>query len=362
MIGLETLAQKWGSWCNRSGRVDRSGCAHVDVREVWRAAAPVQAPKGQRSAEWLQYVLTAAKLAELQAERLPRLVRGDWRTAKSAVMRPPGDTPEGRMRAMLLRKRQKASGPPMKEPRVSTRGYEDIIRLQLVTHESTSHHRGMPPAAMKIGNLQQHSSQLASELASEHASEHASLQHSFFIAADGNPRKMSVRCHEDEAHTAPVLRSQCGTRLPVADEQGLEDRRLFGNPNQGATRVKRWGVDQGWSQRLMIEGVWVSDRLTQHYFQCAGCQDRAKKLFMILATQAEWRDAELARLWLRSQEARRAVRVMGVRSADELRVIERYGALWDRRVLRCAKCLGLRWGEVRKNKRDRSALSQTSVV
>jgi hypothetical protein len=72
------------------------------------------------------------------------------------------------------------------------------------------------------------------------------------------------------------------------------------------------------------------------------CRERATHLMMVLATEAELRDAAVAQAWLRGMP--RSVRVRdGVRPGVE-RVIERYGMLFTPRVLVCRACLGLRYG------------------
>ncbi len=51
-------------------------------------------------------------LMTLHRQRMPRTLRGDWRTGKSNAIRPTDDSSEGRLRAEKLRRRQRASWNP----------------------------------------------------------------------------------------------------------------------------------------------------------------------------------------------------------------------------------------------------------
>ena len=74
---------------------------------------------------------------------------------------------------------------------------------------------------------------------------------------------------------------------------------------------------------------------------------------MPLCTKAEVLDAELAEGWIRMTDARyKAIRKPLPPEVIEMRhkLIQRYGLLFRGRRLVCRKCLGVRYGEVRKPK------------
>jgi hypothetical protein len=164
------------------------------------------------------------------------------------------------------------------------------------------------------------------------------------------------------------------------------------NPNKGAARTKRLGIDETWSQPIRLEKWSFPARIQPAYFLvCPGrrcqisgltdrrnaaslageeewifakirnnapplstrppgrvdphatngvCPQRCLKLLMIQATPAEVRDAELARLWIDSLPPRERVR----HHKTVAQLIDRYGAIFPPRVLLCPRCLGVRYG------------------
>jgi hypothetical protein len=117
------------------------------------------------------------------------------------------------------------------------------------------------------------------------------------------------------------------------------------NPNKGQSRTKMLGLPTDWSQELTLQRWHLHAQLTQHFFACPDCHQRALKLFLPLCTKEELRDALTAQLWLDSNEKRIASSTSLRPQASHL--IARYGPLFAPRRLLCRKCLGIRYGDVR---------------
>lgn len=123
------------------------------------------------------------------------------------------------------------------------------------------------------------------------------------------------------------------------------------NPNKGASREKFLGLWEDWSQDINIIRCKLHDKLSQHFLICPGCKQRALKLFLPLCTRDEARDADIAELWIdaiddfyRSLRRPMPAEIMTTRAA----LINRFGLLFrEGRVLKCRRCLGLRYGEKR---------------
>lgn len=84
------------------------------------------------------------------------------------------------------------------------------------------------------------------------------------------------------------------------------------------------------------------------------CRQRAQKLFMVMCTKAEMRDAEIAQKWIESLPPR----VYASQLPFIGRLRERYGMLFSPRTLLCERCLDLKYGvhpdtALRKNRRAR---------
>ena len=124
------------------------------------------------------------------------------------------------------------------------------------------------------------------------------------------------------------------------------------NPNKGAPQTKILGLWEHWSQTIRIERWRLHDRLAQHFMICPGCNQKFRKLFMPMCTEAEAHDADLAEAWINQLDVRcrithapLPVSLMAQRAS----ILDRYGLLFTTgRRLVCRKCLGLRYGEVRK--------------
>lgn len=169
---------------------------------------------------------------------------------------------------------------------------------------------------------------------------------------------------------------------------GVLDRELTANPNRGASREKRFGLDDDWSQRLGLE-KWTHASVSgvQYFLICPGpakdltersagltrstvdakglkgltgttsncgdgskgahdkgwvCGQRVYKLFWVLAREGEVRDALFAEQWLASLDSHQLARQSAAVSAH----INRYGPIMgDDRMLRCRRCLRLRYGQ-----------------
>lgn len=184
----------------------------------------------------------------------------------------------------------------------------------------------------------------------------------------------------------------CGEALGMAgghrDERRLLDAGLEGNPNRGASREKRFGLDDGWVQRVGLE-KWKSASPTgvQYFLICPGpggdpsmlsrgrlrssvgrkglkgltgttsncgdgsrgahakgwiCGQRVYKLFWLLAREQELRDARLAEAWINGLSSGELSRQSAAVSA----LVQRYGPIMgEDRMLRCRRCLRLRYGQ-----------------
>jgi hypothetical protein len=134
------------------------------------------------------------------------------------------------------------------------------------------------------------------------------------------------------------------------------------NPNHGATREKMLGLPADWCQALIIErwqfpkherkspvavayarkGHIAARR--QHFLICPTCRRKCTKLFLPQCTADEYGDARAAQDYLRRRQQHCPNRPG---TSFEAQLIERYGILFDHRVLQCRLCLGIRYGEIR---------------
>ena len=168
-----------------------------------------------------------------------------------------------------------------------------------------------------------------------------------------------------------------------AGAQWMREDRVLGdgpvNPNRGVgfNQYKMLGLDAAWHTTVRIERVVQHAKLRQHFFVCPVCgplaaaqragveterhasktlpparcaaakkqslPGRVTKLYLPLCTPREGEDAMIAQLWLKTH-----TKPNHPLTPDEAKLIERYGALFEPRQLRCRQCLGLRYGEVKK--------------
>ena len=124
------------------------------------------------------------------------------------------------------------------------------------------------------------------------------------------------------------------------------------NPNKGAPQTKFLGLWEHWSQTIRIERWRLHDRLAQHFLICPGCDQKFRKLFMPMCITEEAHDADLAEAWINQLDARCRITRAPLPSslmAQRTSLRDRYGLLFTTgRRLVCRKCLGLRYGQVRK--------------
>lgn len=131
-----------------------------------------------------------------------------------------------------------------------------------------------------------------------------------------------------------------GVEIPVA------------NPNKGATRTKMLGLWESWRQTVVIERWRLHKNLAQHFLICPTCNNKSLKLFLPLCTKQEMQDADIAEAWLKQLDVHQQIKRTPLLPAiitHRAKLINRYGILFrDERKLVCSKCLGLRYGQVRK--------------
>lgn len=189
------------------------------------------------------------------------------------------------------------------------------------------------------------------------------------------------------------------------------DRNLSPNPNAGATRTKRIGLPVDWSQIIRIEKWHFPKRIQPAYFLvCPGhasnsrstaqenvaikpdrhasrasassvllpplstrppgredpstrrCPQRCLKLMMVQCTEAEYRDAEIAQLWIHSIPPQLVPKYR----AQINRLTQRYGLLFQPRSLLCPRCLKVKYGNnpetVRQGWRRRNNKPDTAIA
>lgn len=192
---------------------------------------------------------------------------------------------------------------------------------------------------------------------------------------------ITVRTLERIAQTQPArplkgdLRTRKSNCMKSRYSPGDRPGEFATNPNRGATRLKAFGLPDGyhletgkplWSQTLIIQH-WryllnrtirtyhgrAKDFRTQHYLVCPTCKTRPHikhaKLFLPLCTVEEIHDANLAQSFLLRQQRKRGKRNQPPDSF-EIQLIERYAMLFHPRQFRCRHCLGIRYGEKRPSK------------
>lgn len=361
---LETF-DHWPSWLNARGHLDRSACFELKVSDVRWIAGCIPMQRGQygklyraRGRKWFgvpdlpnerpaasykgriscgHYDLSVVQMDELARRYRPRKIGGDWRTGRAPAMRP-----------------VKSNTPGMS---LKQGGY------------------GPGSYAYELNQAQ-------------------AAYDALFAGAEAEP-------------LPPWLEGSMFERPP----RGVPlDAGLDGNPNQGACREKRFGLDADWSQRLSLEkwshnsvsglqyflicpGPWYESRgigcvnaagmgktglrstvdakglkgLTGTTSNCGDgskgahgkgwvCGQRVYKLFWVLGRPGEHRDALLAEDWIASLSSGELSRQSAAVSA----LIDRYGPIMgDDRLLRCRRCLKLRYGQspevLRRKRRRRSA-------
>lgn len=312
---LPTLLD-WPSWCNFAGRIDRAACLELPVSAVWRRAAFDAARERRRATPGFEvagaFRATTYFLEDIHRSREPRQLRGDFRW-KANVMQPTERHAwdrDRRWRRSL--KSQTLQAPPSPEymdhgltanpnkgaTRTKILGlaerWEQNLRVERwVQGKLDPHHENLPPNLVgnpKVG-LRRH-----------------------FLACPGKAMK---------------FRSPIWIPHPCQLAKRERNPRTGGDPLTLTPRQREWFAIGREPYR-------------------EPCSGKAYKLFLPLCTKEEWRDAEAARQWVAWY---RSLRPNAPGSELEALLIARYATLWEPCVLLCAKCLGLKYGDVRFEKR-----------
>ena len=126
--------------------------------------------------------------------------------------------------------------------------------------------------------------------------------------------------------------------------RGKQGIRRWENPNRGVMQTKILGLWEDWRQTIEVERWRLHEKLARHYLICPRCGEKKDKLFMVLCTEREFEDAQIAQAWLRQRDA---LGGSGPGTAGEAALVARYGLLFEPRGLLCRGCLGMRYGEVK---------------
>ncbi|MCE9590738.1 MAG: hypothetical protein K8S99_09465 [Planctomycetes bacterium] len=320
---LETLDRK-PSWVNRAGRVDRSACVELLVGEVWRWAVMRRVRAADKIVEARGVAVVRASVLEASLRgRPPRVLVGDFRSAKSNAMSPGPGTRAGRWREKRLGNRTRAS--------------REVAPFELGGAR-------VPPAAglPRPGPYSECSE--AKDRRDARPTGCSDISHGtttggaalFVVGGVGwRQRKRAAKERPGSAEERAVA----APGVEIGRDAGLR-----GNPNHGTTRWKVLGLNEGWEQAVVIERLRRHASLVRHEMLCPACGRRARVLLMPLATQAEVRDARTAAVWLNGVRQSPGNRPA---TPEETRLAARYGPVWDR-VLKCASCWAVRYGENRK--------------
>jgi len=251
------------SWHNSHGKIDRAACIEIRVSEVRRLAGcvrdkpriwpdmkkvrlPVQplpdqqlAPNQHGRVATGTYTITAKQLHDLQQQRLPRPLAGDWRTTRANAMRPHYFKRDD---GFALRKPHNA----------------DVEDFPLDTGLLCNPNRGATRSKM-IGLLETWSQQLR-------------------IEKWNFPKRI-----------APAYYLICPGTFPHALRSGGE------GPSE--SRLSPFDC------RLSIPAPPMSTCPPGR--KATGCPQRTLKLLMVQCTEAEFRDAQTAALWMKSSEMKR---------------------------------------------------------
>lgn len=317
---LETFSH-WPSWQNAYRNLDRSACFELRVAQVRRLAGCIPLRTGptgkvyennrkrpsdvpdlpnERSARTVQgrisrgyYDITTLDLDWLARQQFPRRLRGDWRTGRAPAMRrtihpkPAGDA-------------------RMEEYAADDKPGEDAI-------DDAKRPGGRRPPAVVGMTLEQ--------------------------GGHGPGLRAYERKLANHAHPEPLPAPQ--SMPPGLPDEGL-DAGLGGNPNRGAMREKRFGLDRDWTQRLLMEKHRNASVSGRRYFLVCPCGKTAYKLFWVLGRPGEHRDALLAEQWIASLTSSALSR----QSAHISALIDRYGPIMgDDRELRCRHCLDMKYAK-----------------
>eukprot|EP00752_Nemacystus_decipiens_P014413 g12822.t1 len=327
---LETFSH-WPSWLNSCRNLDRSACFELRVSQVRRLAGCIplmKGPTGKRYRDRSQrpdhvpdlpnerpalghpkliskgyYDITAHDLDYLARQQFPRQLAGDWRTGRAPAMRGAAQTqPSGHARTDETAEGNK----PIGHGPTTARG---------MTLEQGGHGPGERAYERKLNCKGPFDA----------------------LRAQGTPHPSPLPGAEGARQQLPAPDAM-PTGLPIGDL----DAGLTGNPNRGATREKRFGLDPDWTQRLEMHKHHHASVSGKQYFLVCPCGKTAYKLFWVLGRPMEHRDALLAEQWIASLDSRQLTR----QSAQVSALINRYGPIMgDDRELRCRHCLKMNYGK-----------------
>ncbi len=194
------------------------------------------------------------------------------------------------------------------------------------------------------------------------------------------PRALSgdFRTAQANAMRPPTMEPQGYVRRGLTPDlpPPYPDFGLCGNPNKGVRRAKMLGIRQDWTHPLRVELWQLSPPLRKPFLICPHprnccrsgeaigdepdprlprlstiprgsklnlemCPQRVLKLFLVLCSEAELADAEIARCWIDCLPP--AIRCK--QQQRIARLLQRYGMLFHPRRLLCQRCLGVKYCE-----------------
>jgi hypothetical protein len=289
------------SWVNCNGRIDRCACLEICTSAVWRFAKFKPAPTASGRISTGLVNLTADWLLGLQSTRMPRQLAGDYRTAQANAMRPLGMAP-GR----FVRRPDLVLGepPPFADyglPRNPNRG---AARQKMLGIPETWSHP-LRVELWRCGRV---------------------IKKHFLICPHpkncGSQRSRGIELRD---------RSVSARRGSSRGDDELDDD---GRIDLSDPRLPRLSTIQRGSKMNMKV-----------------CPQRVWKLFMVMCTPQELGDAKAARLWIESLPANVARR----HQEFIVKLIDRYGLLFDPRRLLCQRCLGVRYNQGPERRRKQYA-------
>lgn len=294
---LETF-DHWPSWLNAYRNLDRSACFELRVSQVRRLAGCVPLRKGQYGKMY--------KDSRKRPEYVP-----DMPNERAAI----GHT------------------------KLISRGYYDITPMDLdwlarqqFPRRLAGDWRTERAPAMRSSGQHPPPAPPASE-------ESTALGMSLKQGGHGPGERAYERKLADHPHSEPL---PAPASMPPGLPKEVLDAGLAGNPNRGASREKRFGLNYDWTQRLQMQKHHHASVSGKQYFLVCPCNQTAYKLFWVLARPSEHRDALLAEQWMASLSSSALAR----QSAQVSALIDRYGPIMgDDRKLRCRHCLDMRYAK-----------------
>jgi len=159
-------------------------------------------------------------------------------------------------------------------------------------------------------------------------------------------REPSAMSHKGKVLTPSPLRERAGGRVRRTNQgnsQSPTHSQLVRDPSCGQDGSLGASIDiKDW--RLPPLSIAKPGLGTKK----KGCPQRVLKLMMVQCTPQENRDAMLAQTWMKSLPPEAASRQLSVIS----QMVERYGPIFEPRVLLCPRCLGVKYGNHPENSRQ----------